>query len=70
LNTGHTNGTVTDTMDIIKIEKREKHLNPVEKCHIYEIIKDGFHMNDIIISTYNTTFETLHQIAHMPQSPV
>jgi hypothetical protein len=34
LNTGHTNGTVTDTMDAIKIEKREKHLNPVEKYQI------------------------------------
>jgi hypothetical protein len=35
LNTGHTHGTITDTMDIIKTEKNGKHLNTLDKYHIY-----------------------------------
>jgi uncharacterized membrane protein len=33
-NTEHTYETITDTMDIIKTEKKEKHLNILEKYHI------------------------------------
>jgi hypothetical protein len=35
LNTGHTYGSITDTLNIIKTEKRGKHLNTLEKYHIY-----------------------------------
>jgi hypothetical protein len=33
-------------MDIIKTGKKGKHLNTVEKYHIYNISKDNLHMND------------------------
>jgi hypothetical protein len=36
LNTGHTHGTVTDTVNIIRTEKEGKHLNTLEKYHIYK----------------------------------
>jgi hypothetical protein len=35
LNTGHTHGTITDTMEIIT-RKKGKHLNPLERYHIYK----------------------------------
>jgi hypothetical protein len=55
-------------MDIIKTEKKGKHLNTLEKYHKYKISKDKLHMNDIYIDTYNPIYETLHQIAaHTPQ---
>jgi hypothetical protein len=31
LNTGHTYGTISHTMEIIKMEKKGKHLNSLEK---------------------------------------
>jgi hypothetical protein len=34
LNTGHSNGNITDTMEIIKIERKGKHLNTLERYHI------------------------------------
>jgi hypothetical protein len=38
LSTGHTYGSITDTM-IIKTEKGGKYLNTLEKDHIYKISK-------------------------------
>jgi hypothetical protein len=35
LNTGHTYGTITDTMDIIKSKKTGKNLNTLEKYHTH-----------------------------------
>jgi hypothetical protein len=60
LNTGPTYGTLTDTMDIMKIVKKWKHFNGLEKCHIYLVRKDNLHKNDIYIDTYNPLFEDLY----------
>jgi hypothetical protein len=49
LNTGHTYGNVTNAMKILKIEKKGKHLNTLEKYHIYKTSKDGLQMNDTLI---------------------
>jgi hypothetical protein len=51
LNTGHTYGTITDTVDIIKVEKKEKHLNTLEKYHIHKISKDRLQL--VLFSKYN-----------------
>jgi hypothetical protein len=59
LNTGHTHGTITDTMDIVNTGKKGKHLNTLEKYHIYRTSKDNLHMNDTYIDIYNPIFETL-----------
>jgi hypothetical protein len=56
LNTRHTYGTITDTMDIVKTGRKGKHLNTLEKYHIYRISKDNPHMNDTHINTYNELY--------------
>jgi hypothetical protein len=47
LNIGHSYRNITDTMEIIKIERKGKHLNTLEIYHIYKISKEGIHMNDM-----------------------
>jgi hypothetical protein len=34
LNTGHAYRSISDTMKVVKIEKKGKHLNTLEKYHI------------------------------------
>jgi hypothetical protein len=46
LSTGHTYGTVTDTMDIIRMGRKGRHLNTLERYHIYKISRNKLHMND------------------------
>jgi hypothetical protein len=58
LNTGHTYGTITVTMEITTTWRRGKYLNTLERYHIYEISRDNLDMND----THNTIFEALHEI--------
>jgi hypothetical protein len=62
LNTGHTYGTIRDTVDVITKGRKEKHLNILERYHIYRISKDNLHMNDKNINTHNPIFETLHEL--------
>jgi hypothetical protein len=38
LNMGHTYGTITDTMDVIRTGRKGRHLNTPEKYHIYKIV--------------------------------
>jgi hypothetical protein len=42
LNTGHTYGTITDTMDVIRTGRKGRHLNTFEKYHIYRISKKTY----------------------------
>jgi hypothetical protein len=49
-------------MDIIKTGKEGKHLNTLEKCHIYKISKDNPHRNDTYIITYNPIFKILYEV--------
>jgi hypothetical protein len=37
LNTGHAYGSITDTIKVVKIQKRGKHLNTLEKYYTYEM---------------------------------
>jgi hypothetical protein len=62
LNTGHTYGNITDTMEIINTEKSGKHINTLERYHIYKISKHKLHMNDTHIETHNPIFEILQEI--------
>jgi hypothetical protein len=50
-------------MDIIKTEKKGKHLDTLEKYLIYKISRNKLHTNDTYTDTYNPIFEALHQIA-------
>jgi hypothetical protein len=58
LNTGHTYGTITDTMDIIRKGRKGRHLNTLEKYHIYKISKANVHLNN----THNPIFQVIHKI--------
>jgi hypothetical protein len=40
LNTGHAYGHITDTAQVIRTERKGKHLNTVEKYHIHKISKE------------------------------
>jgi hypothetical protein len=56
LNTGHAYGSITDTMKIIKIEKKGKYLNALEKTS-----KNGWHMNDAYINVCNPIFGAIQE---------
>jgi hypothetical protein len=62
LNTGHTYGIIKDTVDIVRTHKKGKHLNTLEKYHIYIISKNNLHMNDTNIDTHNVVFKTLQEM--------
>jgi hypothetical protein len=62
LNTGHAYGTITDTMDIVRTAKKGKHLNTLERYHIYRLSREKLHMNDTYIDTRNAIFETLQEL--------
>jgi hypothetical protein len=60
LNTGHTYRTTADNIDIVKIGKKDGHLNSLEKYDIYRISEENLRMNGTYdIDTYNPIFETL-----------
>jgi hypothetical protein len=69
LNTGHTYGNITDTMEIIKTEKKGKHMNTLERYHIHKISKDKLHMNDTYIDTHNPIFEILEEHTQLSPPP-
>jgi hypothetical protein len=50
LNMGHAYGNITDSIETIKIEKQGKHLNTLEKYHIYKISKNKLHINDMLMT--------------------
>jgi hypothetical protein len=62
LNTEHTYGKITDTMEIIKTERKGRYLKTLEIYYIYEISKDNLHMNDTDIDIHNPIFKALHKI--------
>jgi hypothetical protein len=47
---------------IKKNERKGKHLNTLERYHIYKISKEGIHMNDMHDETYNPIFEVINNI--------
>jgi hypothetical protein len=59
---GHICGTITDTMDVIRTGRKSRHLNNVEKYHIYNISRTNIHMNNMHIDTHNPIFRTVHEL--------
>jgi hypothetical protein len=49
-------------MKILKTERKGKHLNTLEKYHIYNMSKDGLQMNDTYIDTHNPVFEMIQEV--------
>jgi hypothetical protein len=55
---GNTYGTIMDTMDVIMIGRKSRHLNTLEWYHIYKISSNNLHENDAHIEAYNPIFRT------------
>jgi hypothetical protein len=57
-------------MDVIQTRKKGRHLNTLEKYHIYKISRNNFHKND----TYNPIYQTLHKLydgsTHTPKKDI
>jgi diphthamide synthase subunit DPH2 len=69
LNTGYTYRTIHDTTDVITMGRNGKHLNTLERYHIYKISKDNLHMNDTYNDTHNPIFKILHKISAHTHPP-
>jgi hypothetical protein len=62
LDTGHTYRSVINTMKVLKMQRKGKHLNTLERYYIYEMRKDGLQMNDTYIDTHNPIFEIIQEV--------
>jgi hypothetical protein len=51
-----------DTMGIITMGRKGKHLNTSERYHIYKTSRKNLHMNDTHINTHNPIFGVLQEI--------
>jgi hypothetical protein len=59
LETGHTDGTIYQTMEILHIERKGQKLNTPERYHIYDTTKKDLQMNDAFADTHNPIFDIL-----------
>jgi hypothetical protein len=48
-------------MEVIRTGRKDRHLNTLEKYHIYKISRNNLHINDTYIDIYNAIFPTLHE---------
>jgi hypothetical protein len=67
LNAGHTYGTITDTMDVIRTGRKSRHLNTLERYHIYKICRNNLHMNETYIEAHNPILQTVHGLYNRQQ---
>jgi hypothetical protein len=49
-------------MDIIRIVRKSRHLNKVERYHIYKVYKNNLHMNDVHIEAHNQMFQIVYEL--------
>jgi hypothetical protein len=61
LNMGHTCGSITETMKALKMQRKGKHLNTLERYYIYKMRKNGTQMNNACIDTHNPIFEIIQK---------
>jgi hypothetical protein len=59
---GYAYGSITNTTEVLKTEKKGKHLNTLEKYHLYKRNKDGLRMNDTYIDTHDPIFEVIQEL--------
>jgi hypothetical protein len=59
LETGHTYGTIEDTLNILHCEKKGPLLNTLEQFHIHRLTKDRSQLNDTYTDTYNHIFDLI-----------
>jgi hypothetical protein len=49
-------------MDVIRIGRKGRHLNTLERYHIYKTYQNNLHMNDVHIEAHNPIFQILHEL--------
>jgi hypothetical protein len=49
-------------MDVIGTGRKGRHLNTLEKYHIYKISRNNLHMNDTHIDKHKTIFKTVNEL--------
>jgi hypothetical protein len=59
--TGHSYGKIEDTMDVVRMGRKGKHVNTLERYHIYKMYKNNLHMNDVYTETHNPIFQIIHE---------
>jgi hypothetical protein len=59
LETGHTYGTIEDTLNILHREKKGSLMNTLEQLHIHKLTKDNLQLNDVHTDTYNPIFDLI-----------
>jgi hypothetical protein len=47
---------------LVKRRRKGRHLNTLERYHIYQISRNYLHMNDTHIETHNPIFQTVHEL--------
>jgi hypothetical protein len=63
LHTGHAYESITNTMRVLKTEKEGKHLNTLEKYHMYKSSMNRLQMNYTYIDdTHNPIFEIIQEL--------
>jgi hypothetical protein len=56
---GHEYNNIENSMSILKIQKKGKLLNTLEKCHVHKEQKTNNLLNENGTDTYNPIFELL-----------
>jgi hypothetical protein len=59
LETGHTYGTIEDTLNILHFEKKGPLINTLKQFHIHKLSKDNLQLNDTYTDTYNPIFNLI-----------
>jgi predicted ATP-grasp superfamily ATP-dependent carboligase len=54
-------GTIKNSMDVIRTERKGRNLNILRKYHIYRICKN-LHMNDTHVEAQNHIFQRVHEL--------
>jgi hypothetical protein len=49
-------------MDVIRTGRKGRHLNTLERYHIYKISGNNLHMNDTHTEVHNPIFQTVHEL--------
>lgn len=50
-------------MDVIRIERKNRYLNVLEKYYLYKIYRNNLHMKDVPMETHYLVFQTVHELS-------
>jgi hypothetical protein len=56
---GHSYGKIMDTIDV---KRKSRHLNTLERYHIYKVYMNNLLMNDVNIEAHNPIFQTVDEL--------